>query len=82
MESPTTTESDNPTQEGKDHCEALILAERSRKIFVEALLNPPKPNDAAISAAKRFRQEVEAPSFSLPPRSRLPIGLQPRRGDR
>jgi uncharacterized protein (DUF1778 family) len=38
--------------------EVLTLAERSRKIFVEALLKPPRPNDAAIAAAKRFKQEV------------------------
>jgi uncharacterized protein (DUF1778 family) len=38
--------------------EVLTLSERSRKIFVEALLNPPQPNDAAITAARRFRQEV------------------------
>jgi uncharacterized protein (DUF1778 family) len=38
--------------------ETLTLAERSRKIFVETLLNPPKPNDAAIAAAKRFRQKA------------------------
>jgi uncharacterized protein (DUF1778 family) len=41
-----------------DESETLTLAERSRKIFVETLLNPPKPNDAAISAARRLRQEV------------------------
>jgi uncharacterized protein (DUF1778 family) len=38
--------------------EVLVLAERSRKIFVEALLNPPKANAAALAAAKRFKQEV------------------------
>jgi uncharacterized protein (DUF1778 family) len=38
--------------------EILTLAERSRKIFVQTLLNPPKPNDAAIAAAKRLRQQV------------------------
>jgi len=38
--------------------ETLILAERSRKIFVDTLLNPPKPNAAAIAAARRLRQEV------------------------
>ena len=38
--------------------ELLTLSERSRKIFVQALLNPPKPNDAAIAAARRFKQEV------------------------
>jgi uncharacterized protein (DUF1778 family) len=38
--------------------EVLILAERSRRIFVEALLNAPKPNDAALAAARRFKREV------------------------
>ncbi len=38
--------------------EVLTLSERSRKIFVEALLNPPTPNDAAITAARRLKQEV------------------------
>jgi hypothetical protein len=49
----------------------MKLAERSRKIFVEALTNPPKPNDAAIAAAKRFKQEVEVQPSSGPPTSRL-----------
>ena len=38
--------------------EVLTLAERSRTIFVEALLNPPKPNAAALAAARRFKREV------------------------
>jgi uncharacterized protein (DUF1778 family) len=38
--------------------EVLTLSERSRKIFVEALLKPPNPNDAAMAAAKRFKREV------------------------
>ena len=38
--------------------ETLTLAERSRKLFVETLLNPPKPNEAAIAAVRRFRQKV------------------------
>ncbi len=38
--------------------ETLTLAERSRKVFVETLLHPPKPNQTALAAAKRFRQEV------------------------
>lgn len=38
--------------------ETLTLAERSRKVFVETLLNPPKPNDVAIAAVRRFRQKV------------------------
>jgi uncharacterized protein (DUF1778 family) len=35
----------------------LTLAERSRNIFVEALLNPPKPNEKAKAAAKRYKRE-------------------------
>lgn len=42
----------------RDH-EPLTLAESSRKVFVEALLNPPKPNAKARAAARRFRQEIE-----------------------
>jgi hypothetical protein len=61
----------------KDHGEALILADLSRKIFVEALTNPPKPNEAAIVAAKRFKQEVEAQPSSGPRPSRLPIRPHP-----
>lgn len=38
--------------------EVLALAEHSRKVFVEALMNPPKPNKKAVAAAKRFGQEV------------------------
>jgi uncharacterized protein (DUF1778 family) len=38
--------------------EVLILAERSRRIFVEALLNAPRPNHAALAAARRFKREV------------------------
>jgi len=38
--------------------EVMTLSERSRKVFVEALLNPPKPNQAASAAARRFKHEV------------------------
>ena len=38
--------------------EVLTLAGRSRKVFVEALMNPPRPTEKALTAAKRFRQEV------------------------
>lgn len=38
--------------------EVLILAGRSRKIFVEALLNPPNPSEKALAAAKRFKREI------------------------
>jgi hypothetical protein len=57
----------------------MKLTERARKIFAEALTNPPKPNAAAIAAAKRFSQEVEPQPFSGPTPSRLPNKLKPRR---
>jgi hypothetical protein len=57
----------------------MKLTERSRKIFVEALRNPPKLNEAGIAAAKRFKQEVEAQPSSGSPLSKLSIRLQPRR---
>jgi uncharacterized protein (DUF1778 family) len=38
--------------------EVLTLAARSREVFVEALLNPPKPNAKALAAVVRFRQEI------------------------
>jgi uncharacterized protein (DUF1778 family) len=41
----------------RDH-EVLILAQNSRQVFVEALLNPPRPNEKAVTAAKRLRAEV------------------------
>lgn len=38
--------------------EILTLAQNSKRVFVEALLNPPAPNQKAISAAKRFKREI------------------------
>jgi uncharacterized protein (DUF1778 family) len=38
--------------------ETLTLAQNSRRVFVEALLNPPPPNEKAIAAAKRFKREI------------------------
>lgn len=38
--------------------ETLTLTENSRRVFVEALLNPPAPNQKAIAAAKRFKREI------------------------
>lgn len=38
--------------------EVLVLSEESRRMFVEALLNPPKPNAKLISAARRFREGI------------------------
>ncbi len=38
--------------------EQLSLSQESRKVFVDALLNPPKPNEKAMAAAKRFKREI------------------------
>ena len=38
--------------------ETLTLSERERQAFVQALMNPPRPNDAAIAAVRRYRREV------------------------
>ena len=38
--------------------EILTLSQRSRKVFVEALLHPPKPNERALAAAKRLKREI------------------------
>jgi uncharacterized protein (DUF1778 family) len=38
--------------------EVLALTARESKIFVELLMNPPKPNRKALAAARRFKQEV------------------------
>lgn len=38
--------------------EVLTLTEESRRVFVETLLNPPKPNAKLIAAASRFRNEI------------------------
>ena len=38
--------------------EVLTLNEDARRIFVEALLHPPKPNQKAIAAARRYREEM------------------------
>lgn len=38
--------------------EVLTLNQESRKVFIEALLNPPKPNQKALAAAKRFKREI------------------------
>jgi uncharacterized protein (DUF1778 family) len=38
--------------------EVLTLNEREKRVFVEALLNPPKPNEKAIGAARRLTKEI------------------------
>ncbi len=39
--------------------EVLVLSGESRRVFVEALLNPPKPNAKLTAAARRLREEVD-----------------------
>jgi uncharacterized protein (DUF1778 family) len=38
--------------------ELLTLNDEARRVFVEALLNPPKPNEKAIAAARRLKKEI------------------------
>jgi uncharacterized protein (DUF1778 family) len=41
---------------GKDR--TLSLTAEARRVFIEALLNPPKPNEKAIAAARRLKEEI------------------------
>jgi Uncharacterized protein conserved in bacteria len=38
--------------------ELLTLTEKSKRVFVEALFNPPRPNDKAVAAARRLNEEI------------------------
>lgn len=38
--------------------EVLALRDDARERFVQAILNPPAPNDAARAAARRYRQKL------------------------
>jgi uncharacterized protein (DUF1778 family) len=38
--------------------EVLTLSERERQNFVQTLMNPPRPSQAAIAAVRRYRREV------------------------
>ena len=38
--------------------EVLALNEEAKRVFVEALLNPPKPNEKVIAAARRLKEEI------------------------
>jgi uncharacterized protein (DUF1778 family) len=38
--------------------EVLTLNEEAKRVFVEALLNPPRPNEKAIAAARRLKEET------------------------
>jgi uncharacterized protein (DUF1778 family) len=39
--------------------EVLSLNDEAKRVFVEALLNPPKPTEKAITAARRLQVEIE-----------------------
>lgn len=36
--------------------EKFFASERDKEIFFEAFLNPPQPNEAAMKAAKRYKE--------------------------
>jgi uncharacterized protein (DUF1778 family) len=38
--------------------EALHLRDQAREVFLNAVLNPPAPNDAARAAAERYRRHM------------------------
>lgn len=38
--------------------EVLTLNEQAKRVFVEALLKPPKPTEKAIAAARRLKEEI------------------------
>lgn len=43
-------------QQAIDEYERLSLTAEDREVFLSALSNPPKPNDALRTAAERYRQ--------------------------
>lgn len=38
--------------------EVLHLRDEAREVFINAILNPPAPNDAARAAAERYRKHM------------------------
>ena len=38
--------------------ETLHLRDRAREVFVNAILNPPAPNEAARAAVRRYRRDM------------------------
>lgn len=40
--------------------EQLKLSEADRAIFIHALLNPPKPSENLMKAAKRYKKDVKS----------------------
>ena len=38
--------------------EVLVLNDRARKVFAQAILNPPRPGRSLVAAAKRYKKRV------------------------
>jgi uncharacterized protein (DUF1778 family) len=38
--------------------ETLVLRDQARDVFINAILNPPPPNDAARAAVQRYKTEM------------------------
>ena len=38
--------------------ETLVLRDRAREVFVNAIVNPPAPNQAARAAARRYKEQI------------------------
>lgn len=49
----------NAAQKAIEEVEQLKLAEEDRLVFLDALSDPPAPNDALKAAAARYRKYVE-----------------------
>ncbi len=51
---------DNGDKQGnsKGTDRTLTLTAEAQRLLIEALLNPPKPNEKAIAAARRLKQEI------------------------
>ena len=39
--------------------EVLALNQEAKRVFVDALLNPPNPSQRAIAAVRRLKEEIE-----------------------
>jgi len=40
--------------------EVLVLNEQASKVFIDALLNPPKPSAKALAAVKHYRETIRS----------------------
>jgi hypothetical protein len=42
-----------------DHCEAMRLSDADSDVFVQAMIDPPEPNEALSRAFQQYRDSVE-----------------------